>query len=167
MPQYVLNQGSVEHQAEVVPQADGVYQVVIDGREFRVDARMLEQSVCSLIVDGACYEVHFSREGLTYTLLINGEHYEVAARNRRVRAAYGGAGRPVTGRQVISAPMPGRVVRVVARVGDVVAAGDPLLVLEAMKMENQLRSPADGTVVEMLVSDGQVVATGEKLAVVE
>jgi biotin carboxyl carrier protein len=63
--------------------------------------------------------------------------------------------------------MPGRVVRVLVEPGSAVKAGNPLLVLEAMKMENQLRSPVDGVVAELEVVAGQVVATGDKLVVVE
>ncbi len=167
MPQYILTRGHEERLAEVSPLGDGVFEVQIDGRAVTVDARIVEQSVCSFVVDGSCYEVHFSREHELYTLLIGGEHYAVAARNRRVRAAFSTAARVLAGRQVVHAPMPGRVVRVLVEPGAAVKAGDPLLVLEAMKMENQLRSPVDGTVVELEVEAGQIVATGEKLAVVE
>lgn len=167
MPQYVLTQGDAETPAEVTPRGDGVYELTLDGRTVTVDARVVEESVCSFIVDGSCYEVHFSRERDVFTLLIGGEHYEVAARNRRVRAAYSAGARLLSGRQLVQAPMPGRVVRVLVGVGDAVKAGDPLLVLEAMKMENQLRSPVDGVVVELEAEAGKVVATGDKLAVVE
>lgn len=167
MPQYILNRGAAEHRAEVARVAEGRYTVTIDGRVAEADARMLETGVLSMIVDGVCYEVHFSREGHDYTLLINGEHYEVSARNRRVRSAVGGAAKMLTGRQVIQAPMPGRVVRVLVESGAEVKAGDTLLVLEAMKMENQLRSPIDGRVMEVTAVEGQVVQPGHKLAVVE
>ena len=167
MPQYVLTRGGDERVADVAPLGDGLYAVTIDGRAVTVDARIVEESVCSFIADGTCYEVHFSRERDVYTLLIGGEHYEVAARNRRVRAAFSAGGRMLTGRQVVQAPMPGRVVRVLVERGSSVKAGDPLLVLEAMKMENQLRSPVDGVVAELEVVAGQVVATGDKLVVVE
>ncbi|MHB0979478.1 MAG: biotin/lipoyl-containing protein [Thermoleophilia bacterium] len=167
MPQYILSQGTEEHRAEVARLSEGRYGVTIAGRTVEADARMLETGVCSLIVDGICFEVHFSREGHDYTLLINGEHYEVAARNRRVRSAVGRGTKMLAGRQVIQAPMPGRVVRVLVEVGATVAAGDTLLVLEAMKMENQLRSPIDGVVVEVTAAEGQVVQPGHKLAVVE
>lgn len=167
MPKYVLNQGSDQHQAEVVRRSEGLYGVSIDGASVEVDARMFEDGVLSMIVEGGCYEVHFSREGHEYMLLINGEHYEVSARNHRVRAALGSGSKMLVGRQVVQAPMPGRVVRVPATVGDEVKAGDTLLVLEAMKMENQLRSPIDGYVVEVTAVAGQVVQPGHKLAVVE
>ncbi len=167
MPQYVLTQSGREVVAEVVPAGDGMYEVTLEGRTVTVDARMVDPAVCSFIVDGVCYEVHVARDRDLYTLLINGEHYEVAARNRRVRAAFSAGGRMLTGRQVIQAPMPGRVVRVLVDQGSSVKTGEPLLVLEAMKMENQLRSPVDGVVAELEVVAGQVVATGDKLVVVE
>ena len=63
--------------------------------------------------------------------------------------------------------MPGTIVDVKAKIGDAVEAGDGLLVIEAMKMENEMRSPKDGKVVELLVSEGQAVDRGTRLAVVE
>ncbi len=167
MPEYVITDGGQDHAAEVVRDGDGRYKVTIDGLTYDVDAIPVEQSVSSFIVDGSCFEVHSSRDRDRYILLIGGEHHELTARNRRARSAYGRGAGPAVGRQVIQAPMPGRVVRVVAQAGAVVEAGAPLLILEAMKMENQLRSPIAGTVVEVAVGEGQVVATGEKLAVVE
>ncbi len=167
MARYVLEYGGGVHEAEVEARGDGVYTVNVGGRTVDVDARLVEQTVLSLIVGGSCSEVHFSRERGCYTLLIGGEHYTVAARNRRVRDAFALGEVATVGRQVLLAPMPARVVRVVAHAGDAVAAGDVLLVLEAMKMENPLRSPIDGTVAEVAVLEGQVVASGQKLAVVE
>lgn len=167
MPEYVITDGGEDHLADVVRDRDGHYRVTIDGRTYDVDAITVEQSVSSFIVDGSCFEVHASRDRDRYTLLIGGEHHELTARNRRTRSTYGRGAGPAVGRQVIQAPMPGRVVRVVAQAGAVVETGAPLLILEAMKMENQLRSPIAGTVLEVAVSEGQVVATGEKLAVVE
>lgn len=167
MPQYVINYAEQQHEAEVRRLSGNVYEVTIDGQRYTVDACAAEQSVFSLLVDGSHYEVHYGRERDRYTLLIAGEHYELQARNRRVRSAFAAAAGLVSGRQVVNAPMPGRVVRVLVQPGQQVKAGEPLLTLEAMKMENQLRSPIDGTVMETAVSQGQVVATGDKLLVVE
>lgn len=167
MQRYVLEYAGAAHEAEVEQKGDGLYSVTVDGRTLEVDARLVEQTVLSLIVNGACREVHFSRERGAYTLLIGGEHYSVAARNRRVRAAFALGEVASVGRQVVTAPMAARVIGVVVRAGDHVAAGDILVVLEAMKMENPLRSPVDGVVSEIAVTEGQVVAAGQKLVVVE
>jgi biotin carboxyl carrier protein len=167
VPQYLIGDAAGEHEAEVRALGDGTYEVTVDGRTVTVDACAVEHSVWSFIVEGDCYEVHASRHRDRYRLLIGGEHHELTARNSRVRGVFSTGAGVVTGRQVVHAPMPGRVARILANLGDVVTAGQPLLTLEAMKMENQLRSPIDGTVVEIQITEGQVVATGEKLVVVE
>jgi len=76
-----------------------------------------------------------------------------------------GGGIELEGRQQIVAPMPGKIVRVLSAVGKTVKAGDGLLVIEAMKMQNEMRSPKSGTV-EKLANEGQTVNAGEVLAVV-
>jgi biotin carboxyl carrier protein len=70
------------------------------------------------------------------------------------------------GRQQIIAPMPGKVVRVLIKAGDAVEAGQGLLVVEAMKMQNEIRSPKSGTVERVLASEGQAVNAGEVLCIV-
>ena len=76
-------------------------------------------------------------------------------------------GKAGAGGQVLKAPMPGKVVLVEVEVGQVVAAGDGLIVLEAMKMENEFRAAAPGTVVEIRVEAGQAVNPGDVLVVIE
>jgi biotin carboxyl carrier protein len=129
---YVLEYAGTVREAQVERTDEGLYSVTIDGESTLVDARLVEQSVLSMIADGICREVHFTRERGAYTLLIGGEHYAVAARNRRVRDAFALGEVASVGRQAMTAPMPARVVRVAVRSGDTVKAGDVLLVLEAM-----------------------------------
>ena len=76
----------------------------------------------------------------------------------------GGAG---TGPQRIAAPMPGKVVRVLVKTGDAVAARQPLVVVEAMKMENELRAGRDGTIAEIHAQEGQSVEAGALLVVIQ
>jgi biotin carboxyl carrier protein len=166
MPRYLLTYADQQHEAEVEPVGGGRYTITIDGRCFQVDSCLAEDSVLSLLIDGANHEVHHSRERDRYTLLIDGMHYELQARNRRARSIAAPGTGLVTGRQVVSAPMPGRVVRVLVSAGQRVEAGEALLTLEAMKMENQVRSPVAGEVLELKAREGQTVGTGDKLAVV-
>jgi biotin carboxyl carrier protein len=77
---------------------------------------------------------------------------------------HGGA--EAEGRQQITAPMPGKVVRVLVKAGDAVEAGQGLLVVEAMKMQNEIRSPKSGTVERVLIEEGQAVNAGEVLCIV-
>ncbi|MHB9150172.1 MAG: biotin/lipoyl-containing protein [Thermoleophilia bacterium] len=167
MQRYVLEYAGAVHEAEVEQRGEGLYSVTVAGRNLEVDARLVESTVLSLIADGICHEVHFSKDRGAYTLLIGGEHYSVSARNRRVRAAFALGEVASVGRQIVSAPMAARAISVAVRAGDQVAVGDILVVLEAMKMENPLRSPVDGMVDEVSVLEGQVVVAGQKLVVVE
>jgi len=70
------------------------------------------------------------------------------------------------GSQRVIAPMPGKVVRVLVKVGDAIEVGNGILVVEAMKMQNEVRSPKSGKIERLLVSEGQAVSAGEVLAVV-
>jgi len=167
MPRYVVEQAGTVYEVEVRQRGEHEYTVIVDGRELVVDACAVEEYVCSLIVNGVCHEVHYSQDRDRFNLLVSGEHYELVARNRRSRAAPQAGAGLVSGRQLISAPMPGRVVKVLVGPGQKVEAGQPLIMLEAMKMENELRTPTEGTVSEIAVGEGDVVTTGQKLAVVE
>jgi biotin carboxyl carrier protein len=108
-----------------------------------------------------------------YSILIDGQSFEVRASEtgveiedpRELRASGTAAG--LEGRQTVSAPMPGKVVRVLVAEGDVVGHGQGLVVIEAMKMQNEMKSPKPGTVVSLTAIEGSAVSAGQVLAVVE
>ncbi|MFN7147737.1 MAG: biotin/lipoyl-containing protein, partial [Myxococcota bacterium] len=85
----------------------------------------------------------------------------VDPRRKALRMAAGAAN------GMLATQMPGRVVRLLVKPGDVVRKGQPVIVVEAMKMENEMKSPIDGTVAEVLISEGQAVEAGTKLVRVE
>ncbi len=101
-----------------------------------------------------------------HVLWIDGWRFEVEALDERTRAIRDRAAASAahSGPSPIVAPMPGMIVRVLGAVGDRVVAGTPLVVMEAMKMENELRAPGDGTVAEILVRPGMAVEKGQVLA---
>jgi biotin carboxyl carrier protein len=101
-------------------------------------------------------------------VLVRGQVARVdVADERRLRLRAGSAGFTAEGKQVINAPMPGKVVKVLVKVGDEVKEGQGLVVVEAMKMENELKSPKAGKVVELLAKEGTTVENNAKLVVVE
>jgi biotin carboxyl carrier protein len=95
-----------------------------------------------------------------------GRHYEARVDDPRQWKGRRGGALEAEGRQQIIAPMPGKVVRLLAQQGEAVQAGKGLVVVEAMKMQNEIRSPKSGTVERLLVQEGQAVIAGEVLAVV-
>jgi biotin carboxyl carrier protein len=141
--------------------------VSLDGQAVEADAVQIAPNAISVMLGGQSFEIHVSRSVDGSVKLQCGPH-EFSAdiidprgwRGRKHGAV------EVEGRQEILAPMPGKVVRVLAAVGDAVEAGQGLLVVEAMKMQNEIRSPKSGKVERLLVKEGQSVIAGQALCVV-
>lgn len=128
-----------------------------------------------LLVDGSVYRVHAAarpanapaRGGDARRSLINGQPVGIAVESELERRARPNRNKAATAASPITAPMPGRVVKVNVRPGDVVAVGDPLLGIEAMKMENELSSPSAGRVAKVNVQVGATVDADQELVVIE
>ena len=120
----------------------------------------------SLLIDGTSYEVGLERRDGGYAVHFPDDTLEVQLQDALQGTA--GAGRKTAhGPAEVHAPMPGKIVRVSASVGAAVEAGDGLVVMEAMKMENELRAPRGGRVREVRVGEGQAVETGALLVVID
>jgi len=141
------------------------WQISIDDRAVDADALEIAPGIFSILLNGKSYEV---RVTLTPAgaLTLQTAHHEFSAEVVDPRAWRGrrhGA-LEAEGRQQILAPMPGKIIRVLIQTGEKVEAGQGLLVVEAMKMQNEIRSPKSGTVERLLVKEGQPVNAGEVLA---
>jgi biotin carboxyl carrier protein len=149
----------------------GHYRVVVDGTAHEVDATRIGQFGLSLILDhesGASRELQVAPAGGPGEFLVTLDGRIVAAAIDRRRTARGGDGAAdAHGEQAVVAPMPGRVVRVLVAPGDEVAAKQGVVVVEAMKMENELRSPKAGRVKDVAVTPGTSVEAGRVLVVIE
>lgn len=146
---------------------DGRFRVTIGGQVLDVDARLTPQGICSLVIDGASHVADVKDEDGAFVVDVGGETYGIRVEEETrhiIRTRGGAAGHH--GGQILKAPMPGRVTHVSVRPGDQVAAGDPLLVIEAMKMENEFKAAAAGTVAEVRVTVGQAVNAGDVLVVI-
>ncbi len=164
----VLDGGKREETVEVRRLPDGLFEVKLRGEVHVVDAFRHDYGTLSLIVDTASYSAMLDWRGskvnvrLRHTILPLELLDEKRLRLRRAAGRF-----TVEGRQAITAPMPGKIVKILVQAGDVVKQGQGLLVIEAMKMENELRSPKDGKVIELLVAEGQAVEANAKLCAVE
>ncbi len=160
----IVARGAGEVRVEVRDEADGQWTVAVDGREYRVDAATLGRpDVLSMIVDGrqATRNVRSLGKGV---YAVDGAELTVIDPRSRIlgEAARQGAADVFEA----TAYMPGRVTAVLAAEGDEVASGQGVVVLEAMKMENEIQSEIDGRLEKLLVEVGQTVDGGDPLFVV-
>ena len=141
--------------------------VVVDGRGFDAAFERVPGSPeIRLVVDGTTAILAVDgQDGLVWRLLDQGAIREVTVEDERARhiRLIAGEGRAPEGHGVLKAPMPGLVLRILVAAGDRVAAGTPLLALEAMKMENELKAAGPGVVSAVLVRPGQAVEKGQRL----
>ena len=141
--------------------------IVLDGQPITVDVRMIAPGVLSLIVEGRQYRCVLEHDVEGDCVLIAGQRFAFAEADPRSLAGPGGAAAGVDGPRAVRAPMPGRVVRVLVAVGDTVEAQQGLVVIEAMKMQNELKSPKPGRVARLPAEAGATVGAGDVLAVIE
>ncbi|MEO7793377.1 MAG: biotin/lipoyl-containing protein [Thermoanaerobaculia bacterium] len=148
-----------------VERHQGRYVVEIAGVRHEVDARALGPSVLSLIVAGQSHEVAVVRVGDgTYSVDCRGRSFAVELVDpltHLAERAHGEAGKQ--GKKTVKAYMPGRVVEVRVAAGDLVEAGQPLVVLEAMKMQNEIQAERSGVVSRIFVTAGEAVEGGDPL----
>ncbi|HKM89982.1 MAG TPA: biotin/lipoyl-containing protein [Candidatus Acidoferrales bacterium] len=138
----------------------------LDGQPLEADAVEVSPGIYSILRDGRAFEVRVERAAAGLTVVVGGQRVEARVVDPRQWQGRRGGAVEVEGRQQIVAPMPGKVVRVLVQQGEKVEAGRGLLVVEAMKMQNEIRSPKTGTVERLLVTEGQAVNAGEVVAVV-
>lgn len=138
----------------------------LDGQPVALDAAEIATGVYSILMDGRAFEVRVQPERDALRIFVGGRELAAEVRDPRAWRGKGGAAAEATGRQQVTAPMPGKVVRVLVNEGDEVQAGQGLVVVEAMKMQNEIRSPKSGRVERLMIREGQPVNAGDALAVV-
>jgi biotin carboxyl carrier protein len=164
----LLDGGKREQTVEVTQQGPGIFEVRLGGQVHLVDAYRHDYGTLSLLVDGASYSATLDERGARLHVRVADSVYPIEIldeKKLRLRRAVGRS--PVEGKRTLTAPMPGKVVKVLVALGDEVKEGQPLVVVEAMKMENEMKSPRDGKVVELHVREGQTVEGNAKLCAVE
>jgi len=140
--------------------------ISVDGKVYEVDFESVSgQPVYSLIVDGKSHEGYVAQGDDTWQVLLRGRLYPIIVedeREKRLRSAAGG-GVAETGEFHLRAPMPGLVVAIPVEEGQPVQKGQVLLILESMKMQNELKAPRDGTIGRLRVKPGETVEQKQTL----
>lgn len=168
MRYYAMLDGK-QRTVDVEPIRGSRFRVSIDGGEaLLVDAERLEPGTVNVLVEHRSYDIDVQADGDSLALLVKDEPFRLELldeRRMKLREAQGSFS--VEGPQVLTAPMPGKVVKVLVAEGDEVEEGQGVVVIEAMKMENELRATKAGVVVGVSVSEGQTVEGGAELARIE
>jgi biotin carboxyl carrier protein len=145
---------------------EGGYMVTVDGKTHEVDCANLEASFYSLIIEGKSYKISVRESGPDEYAVRHGGHLRTVHIVDPM-AAIAGAHLVQTGTITVKAVMPGRVVKVLVEEGDEVDEAQGLIVLEAMKMENEVGAPRRGKVQSLFVQPGQTLEAGDKIVVIE
>jgi biotin carboxyl carrier protein len=147
--------------------AEGVWKCRLDGEEIRADAVVTRPDVLSLLIDGRSYEIKREQTATDLHMWVGSTRFAVEVHDpRSLRSRKDGAG-DEKGPKKLIASMPGKIVRLLVSEKSEVEAGQGVVVVEAMKMQNEIKSPKKGIVQKFLVAQGANVVAGEVLAIVE
>ena len=159
---YITTVDSKEYLVEIIDEKH----IIINGKTYEVDFESVSgQPVYSLIVDGKSHESYVQQGDDNWQVLLRGRLYPVTVedeREKRLRAAAGG-GVAESGEFHLKAPMPGLVVAIPVEEGQEIKKGQVILILESMKMQNELKSPRDGTIGRIRVKTGESVEQKQTL----
>ncbi|MGD8457296.1 MAG: biotin/lipoyl-binding protein [Anaerolineales bacterium] len=163
---YITTIDDIDFEVEILND----HQVTLNNQVYEIDFEEISsEMIYSIIVNGKSYEVNISEDENEWYIFIQGTMYKAAVideREKRLREASGELALS-SGEYTLVAPMPGLVVKVPVRVGKKVDKGNVLVILESMKMQNELRSPHKGTITEVNVKKGDRVEKREPLLVLD
>ncbi len=140
--------------------------ISLDDREYRVDVKKVEGNYYSLLLGNRTYDLSIDDRGRLVHVGVAGEQFTVEVLNPLavIERKLGGE---MVGRQVVKSVMPGKIVKLLVSEGDTVKEGQGVIVVEAMKMENEMTAPKAGKIVEISVSEGSAVEAGADLIIIE
>ncbi|NIA10362.1 MAG: biotin/lipoyl-binding protein [Nitrospiraceae bacterium] len=165
---YIAKLDNVEYKVDVDEVEANKFEVAIDDKSYMVDTQLTESNVYSLIVNGESFETDVDSKDGTFDVVTEGDLFKIEVMDElklKMLARRGGGA--AEGKQIIKSEMPGAIIDVKVKVGDEVKEGDVLLILEAMKMQNEIKSPKDGEVKEVFVKAGENIDADAKMVVVE
>ena len=155
--------GDEKHEIEV--KRDGAkVSARVAGREYQLEASQVEPNVYLLKHDNRIYQIYVAPNGFVN---IGNHQLEITLSDPKKLRSAGAAGASADGVSEIKTAMPGKLVRVLVEAGSEIQKGEPVLVVEAMKMQNEMKAPKDGVVKEIRFAEGATVNAGDVLAIIE
>ena len=166
---YATLHDSTDTEFKVEILEDGpVKKISVNGNVYEVDYNLGGDNIHSIIMNHKSHGMQITSLGNSnYEVRHMGDFFQIGIIDELKKMRLARTKSRVIGRQVITAQMPGVIMKIYVKQGDEVKAGDPLCVLVAMKMENEIQSPIDGTVKEIYIKDNYKIAVGDKMLVVE
>ncbi len=161
---YIIRIADKEYKGDI-SRAGASFHILLDGKEVMAEIANLDKDKLTLIVENKPYQIFLDGEN---QLVISGESYSFEIIDEQVAKILKSGPEAVHKKEVtVTAPMPGLVIEVEVNEGDVVKKGQGLLIIEAMKMQNEFRAPRDGVVKKIMVQKGQTVNSKDALVVIE
>ena len=165
---YAQVEGDKEYTPVSIVSANGnLFRVNVNGNEYDVDYTVTGNNLHSLIINNESYAIDISRNGNVYDIIRVDDFFKVEILDEMKKFLKERVAKGLQGRQVIDTQMPGLILKILVEKGQEVALGQPLMILVAMKMENEIKAPKAGIVQEIFVSENQTVAAGCKLIIIE
>jgi biotin carboxyl carrier protein len=163
---YEVTVGDKMHRVELT-RSGKEWQCKVDERSMTVNTALTTQGVLSLILDGRSWQIMQETTATETNIIIGNERFSATLRDPRSLRSRRRDGDGGKGPKKITSPMPGKVIRILAQSGDEVQAGQGVVIIEAMKMQNELKSPKQGKIKKLLVQEGALAEAGQVLAEIE
>lgn len=168
MVKYDVTIGKKTYVVEIEQATETLYAVIVDGTRFEVDARNSGSDLWTMLIGHNTHDIDIVSQNGNFEMAVNGEMFTAEVIDEQRKSLLTRKGKFVAeGPQEVKAPMPGKVVKVLVKPGDSVNEGDGLVIVEAMKMENLLKSAITGVVKQVFVSEGQAVEARMPLVTVD
>lgn len=170
---YVAKIGEQEIPVEITSQENETIHAIVGNKKVVMDVHQVKDHHYHVIYEGQSTDIRFFKKDSQVSAFVRGEcltfqlEDEAVIARKKSMEGRGGVTPPVQGRIELKAQMPGKIVKVEVKVGDKVTSGQGIVIMEAMKMENEIISPKVGEVKELKVKEGESVESGAILAVIE
>jgi biotin carboxyl carrier protein len=163
---YEVSVGAKVYRVDLARNGEG-WTCKLNGRQMPINVMTIQDGTLSILLDGKSYEVKQEVTTAENNIVLGNQRFATVVRDPRSLQSRRTTGAVGQGPKKITAPMPGKVVRIMAAAGAEVEAGQAVIVIEAMKMQNELKSPKKGVVKKVSVTEGAAVEAGQALAEVE